>query len=447
MSIRIGEPIMNSIKTMTVFLSVSLLLSVTAVGIEDTSSPQIAGKPADVQYPFIAEVTGNDVYVRSGKGTAYYHCGKVQQGDTITVFEEVFGWAKVLPPAGCYSWIHKDYVDVESPQAKVGVLNGDSVRVWAGSDYIQPMRSSSMQTKLNSGEIVELMPDQPDSGDFYKIKPPTGAYLWISCDFLKYLGSVKKPEPVVVEENVTTQTIPPVVLEQPNLPPSTETSIPTFENLNESGGTTQPDQTKTATDADVSQASEKTVDPMAKTHVAELLEACAGLSDNIDQELKKPLTEQNYTQVRKALEAIKSDEAAGKASTYAQILLEKIDRYELAVSVVKALQEQDKKLAQTKKQIEQAHQAKLEDLPKEPDYIFTGVLKQSHVYTDKTGQQRYLILDPSGKILCYVVAGSQDTASKMKSLLGMRVGIQGNVSSDQNTLKTLIAASNVELLQ
>lgn len=32
------------------------------------TTPSIAGQPADVAYPFIAEITGNDVYIRSGRG-------------------------------------------------------------------------------------------------------------------------------------------------------------------------------------------------------------------------------------------------------------------------------------------------------------------------------------------------------------------------------------------
>jgi uncharacterized protein YgiM (DUF1202 family) len=443
---------------MTVFVLFTLLLSVSAIGANDAAGPQIAGKPTDAQYPFVAEVTGADVYVRSGKGTAYYHCGKVQQGDPVTVFEEVFGWAKVLPPKGCYSWIHKDYVDVQNAQANVGVLNADSVRVWAGSDYIQPMRSSSMQTKLNSGEIVELTDDQPEGGDYYKIKPPTGAYLWVSCEFLKYTGPVQKPKPAAAKAPDAapaqpvqpTQPAKPAVLEPSDLPPSTETGIPTFENVDEgevaAAADKQPEQPKMATQSDISQAIEKAGAEKSGTQEADLLNACYALSTKIDQELQKPLTEQRYDNIRKTLESIQENDSAGKAATYAQILLERIARYELAISVINTLKEQDKTLAQTKEKIQQAHQTKLDDLPKEPDYIFTGTLKQSHVYTAKTGQQRYLILDSSGKILCYVVAGSEDASGQLKSLIGMRVGVQGTVSSDQNALKTLISASNVERL-
>ena len=431
---------MKAIKMMSVFVFFTLLFSVSGFGASAAAGPQITGKPADAQYPFVAEVTGADVYIRSGKGTAYYHCGKVQQGDKVTVFEEVFGWAKVLPPAGCYSWIHKDYVDVQESQPTIGVINSDNRRVWAGTDYIQPMRSSSMQTKLNSGEIVELMKDQPENSDYYKIKPPTGAYLWISCGYLK-----------TTQTEETTEPDKPTVLQKSDLPPSQETGIPSFKNVEEDNTDAatgkQTDKPKTATQSDISNAIEKAGAEKAGTQEAELLDVCYTLSNQIDQELKKPLTEQNYDEIRKKLETIRNNENAGKAATYAKILTERIERYELAISVVNTLKEQEQSLEQKKEQIQKAHKTTLKDLPKEPDYIFTGILKPSHVYTEKTGQQRYLVLDPGGKILCYVVAGSADAAGQLKSLIGMRVGVQGTVSSDKNALKTLISASQVELLQ
>jgi hypothetical protein len=123
---------------------------------------QIADKPADVAYPFLAAATANDVYVRSGKGPGYYHCGKINTGTQITVIEESNGWAKILPLPENYSWIHKNYVELKPQTRGIGTVTGDNVRVWAGSDFIEPIRSFSIQTRLNTGELVDLFdPAQP----------------------------------------------------------------------------------------------------------------------------------------------------------------------------------------------------------------------------------------------------------------------------------------------
>lgn len=423
-------------KIISTFILFSLILSFSAAAVEDSATPQIAGKPAAVQYPFLAKATGNDVYVRSGKGTAYYHCGKVNLDDTVTVVEEIFGWAKVIPPAGSYSWIHKDYVDVEKGVPAIGVLNEDNVRVWAGSDYIEPMRSSSMQTKLSKGQKVELLPDQPGTGDYYKIKPPADAYLWISSEFLKYAGPVQAPKPAVVS--------PPLLVTDPTaLPPSRETEAPKFTNL-DPNAVVQPPLPDTKTEKKPTE-----VPAIIKSgpENSETLKQCSALSAKIDEESKKPLNEQNYTDIRKTLETIQANPTDEKAVTYAQILLERIQRYELAISVVNTLKEQDAALAKTKEQIEKAYQAKLEKLPKESGFIYSGVLKVSHVYTQKSGQKRYLIQGSGGKILCYVTASSQEIAGQLESLVGTKVGVQGTVVSSQQSLVALVSATAVQSLQ
>lgn len=423
-------------KIISTFILFSLVLSFSAAAVEDPATPQIAGKPANVQYPLIAKATGNDIYVRSGKGTAYYHCGKINLDDKVTVVEEVFGWAKVVPPAGSYSWIHKDYVDVEKGAPAIGVLNDDNVRVWAGSDYIEPMRSSSMQTKLSKGQKVELLPDQPETGDYYKIKPPAGAYLWISCEFLKYMGPVQAPKPAVVAPK-------PLVTEQSALPPSKETEAPKFTNI-DPNAVVQPPQPDTLTEK---KPTEVPVVIKPGTEDSETLKQCFALSAKIDQEIQKPLNEQNYADIRKPLETIQANTTEDKAATYAQILLERIQRYELAISIVNTLKEQDETLAKTKQQIEKAYQDKLEKLPKESGFIYSGVLKVSHVYTQKSGQKRYLIQGADGKILCYVVAASQEVAGQLESLIGTKVGIQGTVMGNQKSLVTLVSAATVQSLK
>ncbi|MHC4554061.1 MAG: SH3 domain-containing protein, partial [Planctomycetota bacterium] len=115
---------MYSSKVISIVVLFSLILSFPAAAVDNSTTPKVAGIPADVQYPFIAKVTGNNVYLRSGKGTAYYACGKANLDDRVTVVGQAFGWAEVLPPEGSYSWIHKNYVDVKEAQPTVGVLTG-----------------------------------------------------------------------------------------------------------------------------------------------------------------------------------------------------------------------------------------------------------------------------------------------------------------------------------
>ena len=414
----------------------SLILSFPAVAVDNSATPKIAGQPADAQYPFVAKVTANNVYVRSGKGTAYYACGKVNLNDQVTVVGEAFGWAEILPPKGSYSWIHKNYVDVEEDQPTVGVLTGDNVRVWAGSDNIEPMRSSSMQTKLNTGEIIELFANQPTDVDYYKIKPPAGAKLTINCEFLEYVGPAVSKQPVVIP--------PRTAVEEPvDLPASTETETPVFGNLTKDKAPAET-QAEPAAEPSAVQDAEKAAPSKPEAQDSENLKACYALATKIDQELQKPLAEQHYDPIKTEVEAIKADTTDSKAVTYAQILLERIVRYELAISVINTLKQQDESLATAKEKIEKARQAELKSVHRDADFIYTGVLKVSHVYTKKTGRKRYLLQGPNGKILCYAVPTTEEVAGQFEALLGKRVGVQGDVSSDTKSLVTLISATGVE---
>lgn len=418
----------------------SLILSFPAVAIDKSPNPTIDGIPDDVQYPFIAKVTGNNVYVRSGKGTAYYACGKINLDDRVTVLGQEFGWAEIVPPEGSYSWIHKNYVDVDKNQPTVGVLTGDNVRVWAGSDSIEPMRSTSMQTKLNTGEIVELFPDQPEESDYYKIKAPAGAKLTINCAFLEYVGPAAPKPPVVIPPRSESQETP------ADLPASTETEAPVFGNLpkEDTASDDKPasDDDQAAVKETEGAQKEKSSKPDAEQ--SDNMKACYALSAKIDEEVQKPIAEQNYDAIKKEAEVIKADTSDSKASTFAEILLNRIAGIELAISVPDAVEKQDQSLAKAREKIEKAHQEELKSVHREADFIYTGVLKVSHVYTQKTGRKRYLLQDPDGKILCYAIPVSDEVAAQFESLLDKRVGIKGTVSSDTKSLVTVISATTVE---
>lgn len=429
---------MYSTRMISASILFATVLSFTAIAAEESAAPQVVGKPATVQYPFVAKVTANDVYVRSGKGTAYYYCGKVNFDDTLIVAEESFGWAKVVPPRGSYSWIHKDYIDIQESNPTIGELKGDNVRVWAGSDYIEATRSSSMQTKLSIGDNVELLTDQPETGDYYKIKPPASAYLWVSSKFLKYAGPVEQKKPADVP-------LPPKKLLPSKMPPSNETVPPSFKNVD--ANTTAPaEATNTAAGKEPTGDAGKPEVPQPGTDDSEAIKQCHALGEKIDRERQKPPNEQNYTDLRKSVEAIQANTTEEKAAAYAEILLGQIKRYELAISVTETLKKQDESLAQAKERIEKAHKAKLEKLPKESGFIYSGLLKVSHVYTQKNGQKRYLVQGSDGKILCYVIAASEEVNKQLESLTGKKVGIQGTVSGSKKTPVTLITANTVQAL-
>lgn len=418
---------MNMIGWITLASSVFVSLSVA-----ETAAPvaaQIADKPADVVYPFIAAATANDVYVRSGKGPGYYHCGKINTGTQITVIEESNGWAKILPLPENYSWIHKNYVELKPQTRGIGTVTGDNVRVWAGSDFIEPIRSFSIQTRLNTGELVDLFdPAQPETGDYYKIKSPSGAYLWVSSEYLRYVGPVKPAEPVKEPEPVKEE---PLTLEErlgvdPAMPVVT---VPTVVEI----PPVKPEKKV------------EEVKPLPPSKETVYLQQCYDLSEQISSELKKPVKEQDYSGFKQQLKEIINDTEAGKSATYAKFLVERIERFELAIGVTQTLKHQDERLEQLRANIEQAHQDQVQKIPTpEQKALYTGTVKPSFVYTGTAGQKRYLLTDNTGRILCYMLPVGPEIEGRMEQLIGRRIGIRGSIVSDPKALVTLVSVTSIQ---
>jgi uncharacterized protein YgiM (DUF1202 family) len=193
------------------YVSLSILIIVAALACVGFTqqTPAASGDSQEVEatsFPYTAEITGDDVYIRSGPGTNFYRCGKLNKGDKVKVVDKQFSWSRIIPPAGSFSWISMQYVSISPSDSTVGIVNGDNVRVYAGSDFVKPLYSTSLQGKLSKGEKVKLLGEQLD--DYYKIAPPPFAYLWVSTDFTKPV-----PEPVATPAPIT-----PVTTVEPNEP-------------------------------------------------------------------------------------------------------------------------------------------------------------------------------------------------------------------------------------
>ena len=85
----------------------AFLIILTSVGLgQEPEKP----KPS---FPYIAEITDDNVNIRSGPGTNYYHCGKLNSSDRVTVVASKYSWSHIIPPEGSFSWISKQYVSID----------------------------------------------------------------------------------------------------------------------------------------------------------------------------------------------------------------------------------------------------------------------------------------------------------------------------------------------
>lgn len=428
-------------KTIACIAVLFLIVTAYAASVEtettapaDMSDAAVAAKLAQMEFPQVGEVTGDDVNIRSGPGTSYYRCGKLNAGDKITVVDVMYNktWAKIVPTEGCYSWISKTYVELNPADPKVGVLTGDDVRVWAGSDFVEPLYSQSQQTKLYKGDLVELAGPADLDTDYYKIKPPADAYLWLNMEYVKLLGpvaAVQKPieAPVKPQEAEKPQPQP----EKPTAPPVTKptpavTTPPAVPPTEPTKPEVKPEPAKTS------------VETVA-------LQKCYQAAEDVEKELKKPLPEQNYTPIKQTVTKLLETPDIGKAETYAKALLNQINSYELASQVQKQLVQQDQALDELREKINRAHEIQREKaVPPEAKYLFVGTLKPSHVYTGRVGPKRYLVIDKEKRIICYLLPKGPSQQAKLEGLIDKIVGIRGTVLDDPRAMVPVVLLTDLE---
>ena len=355
------------------------------------------GEETVLSFPYIAEITGDDVYIRSGPGTNYYRCGKLNKADRVKVIGSQFSWTRIVPPVGSFSWISKQYVSIDPNNPGVGIVTGDAVRVYAGSDKLKPIHSTTLQLKFNKGDRVKLMGEEREG--YYKIVPPTGAYLWISTKYTKQLG------------------------------PAGQVSL-----------AVEP-KTKTEVKADV-----VAVVPTKISVEAKALEEYYALEKQIESERTKPIAQQNYANIKKALTEISSNKNAGKAARYAGFAIKQIERLELALEVTKAVQLQNAQLQQVQERIDKARAARLAKVRDLGRFAVIGKLQTSNVYGSEKELKHYRITDDSGKTICYALPA--DSASKMdlSKFIGSKVGLVGTIEPHPQTAGALVRFTEIAKL-
>ncbi len=418
-----------------------------------------------VGFPHIGQITGDNVYVRSGAGISYYFCSKLGEGDTVTVVAYSPRWARILPPAGSFSWIYKSYIKLDKANPGLGQVTVDNVRVWAGSERIPPDDSTSLQAKLNEGDLVRLVEPQPQDSDYYKIVPPAGARLYVSRDYVKYTGpmpikplpqipprpdTASKPQPVPVGPPVTTvPKIGPVPKKVATETPDTTATKPQTPVFHAPAVATGPKpQTQSTPPVATGPEPPKTQPipiPAGPFSEKELIGQCTGISEQIRAELTKQLSQQDYTQFKKKLTVILLDPNVGNARIYAEYYLDRLEGYELVRKASQLLARQQSKLEDIRAEIRQDYQQKLTAVSRAGKYIITGKIYPSQVYT-QTGRKRYIIKNMAGRIVAYAVPSGKLAGVGLANLINKNVGLVGKIISAPANSVTLIEFTQVELL-
>ena len=375
------------------FFILVCLISLAFVGFAQEAAGEEESIPS---FPYVAEITDDNVNIRSGPGTNYYRCGKLKAGDRVKVVASKHSWSHIVPPAGSFSWISKQYVSIDPDNPSVGTVTGNAVRVYAGSDSLKPIHSTTVQLQFNKGDKVRLMGEE--IGDYYKIAPPTGAYLWVLTQYTKPLGGVGEV---------------PLIVEAPAEP---EADIPA-------------------------------VVPTSIAVESEKLKEYYALAEQIEAERAKPMAQQNYAKVKKALAGLAGIREAGKAARYSEFAIKQIERYELALAVDKEVQLQDSQLQHIFERIEKSRAIKLTQVPELGGFTVVGQFQTSRIYGPEEELKHYRIIDDSGQTVCYALPEGSASKVDLSKLVGRRVGVVGTVEPHPQTKSALVRFTKITELE
>lgn len=384
-----------------------ILVGFVTVGVTRGAAAPPAKKPAATagvpSFPYAAQITDNDVPIRSGSGTNYYICGKLKKGDKAKVVGSQFSWSRIVPPTGSFSWISMRNVSIDPDNSTIGIVTADGIRVYAGSEYKEPIHSEHLQLKLKRGDDVKFVGKQ--KGDYYKIAPPEGAYLWVSTKYTKPLAApvVKVTRPVVT---------PPVVVTKPKPKPKPKPIIKPFV-------------------------------PKTVSGESENLKLYYTLQKLIKAEQAKPTDQQNYTNIKKALAVIAGNKEAGKAARYADLAIKQIKGFELAMVIAKEVQLQNEELQKTQEQIDKARATRLAQVEALGRFAVIGKFQTSSMFTSGAEQKHYRITDDKNKTVCYAIPIGLALKKDLSKLPGSKVGLIGKIEPYPQTAGALVRFTNI----
>jgi len=395
-------------QTHTRYLIIIILVALVSAGSVMAAAAPTVTKPDTTapapSFPYAAEVAENDVPIRSGPGTNYYICGTLKMGSKLTVVGSQFSWSRIVPPPGCFSWISMRNVSIDPDNSNIGIVTADGIRVYAGSPFKEPIHSETLQLKLNRSDEVRFI--GTPKGDYYKIAPPAGAYLWISTNNIKP-APVKAVKPTVV---------PP--------PPIADANT----------------ATKTITKID---SKPKPIIPTTITGESENLQAYYALEKLLKAEQAKPVDQQNYEDLKKALAIIAANKGAGKAASYSEFALRQIKGFELALNVGKVVQLQNEELKKTQEGIDTARATRLAQVTNLGKFAVIGTLQTSNIYGPEAKIKYFRIMDNSNTTMCYALPAGPAATMDLTKLVDSKVGLVGTIEANPQTAGALVRFTDI----
>jgi len=180
--------------------SLAAALSAAAALLATTAPAAFAVRQDPASTAYVALVTEEEVYLRSGNSDGHYPIGKVKRNEMVRVVDEKYEWAQVQTIGPVFARFHglvkypQHLSDRLRPAAdgKSAVVLG-RIDVIAPNPSAKPDESWKMIARLNPGDIIQILETSTtERGDtLHKIALPESGRVWIKKQFLRPAGAAE----------------------------------------------------------------------------------------------------------------------------------------------------------------------------------------------------------------------------------------------------------------
>ncbi len=383
----------------------ALLLSLTAVG------PITAS-----EFPYTAEVTAEDVYIRSGPGANYYPTAKLQRGDQVEIYrQDPGGWCAIRPPRNSFSWVAAQ--KLTSVEDGLAAATEDRVEVRVGSS-LSDIREV-IQVRLERRERVEVLaapdPDDRSGSGWYKIAPPAGEFRWIS---VKFLQRVRHTEANFAASDGNRDSREPAERHR----------------AGSSGGDAENGGTPTASSLPRPRAGNRTAKSVPYSPDREL----SRLDFQLSAMVAEDISAWSFDDLKRQTEVVLDDAEAGTERGRARLLLNKLARFE----DIKLRYDQMHRVQQGTDRQNQLLASGPERRAIEPRFDGSGRL--SPVASSRAGAPTYALVDANGAVTHFITPAP---GVNLRPFVNKQIGVNGPRSYMTDTQKQLISVQHVALIE
>ncbi len=383
------------------------------------------GSAVAQEVPFTGVVVDEAVPIHAGAGRSFYVVGELTVGSEVKVEEVVFGWYKIAPPQGTYSYVSQAFVDADSEE-KLGKVNIGRAAVRAAS-INGAVESYRRQIDLIKGDVVEIVGEE---NSFYKIVPPKNAYVFLPPGSVRASADDGGGLAAKALAGVPGQASP--------LKDNAQSVA-----LNGADTTARDAQSDTAAGADLSVVGGTSGQIEANFTLAPVSQALKDAEKQLIEAQRLPLEQQPTPELLASYRSLAQQESLSIVDKH--IILMRIAQLKRNVAITETLREIGlAREADATAQIKEVTIELSRRLKAGQRYAVQGRFVASGVYNGKTMPRLYRIAAPTNdRTVAYVKLSSN---TKPGPFIGRHVGVVGKSKFDPSVGLEVIEADQIDLV-